>query len=46
MKHHSTYDETGLSAAAIATNVSVKDFYVLIMGNDINMVAPCKNQRC
>jgi hypothetical protein len=45
-KCHSTWDEAGLSATAIATNALVKDFYVIIAGSNVNKVAPHGNQLC
>jgi hypothetical protein len=43
-KRHGTCNEAGLSATAIATNVLVKDFCVVIAGSNVNMVAPRDDQ--
>jgi hypothetical protein len=46
IKHHSACNETGLSATAIATNASVKDFCVVIAGSNVDMVEPWDNELC
>jgi hypothetical protein len=46
MKRHSTCNEAGLSATAIATNAPVKDLCVIIAGSKFDMVAPCNKHHC
>jgi hypothetical protein len=46
MKHHSACNEACVSVTAIATNLLVKDFCVVIAGSNVNMVAPRDNQLC
>jgi hypothetical protein len=46
MKRHSPCNETGLSATAIATYASVKDFCVVMAASDANKVALHDKQHC
>ena len=43
MKHHSAYDEVGLSATAIAINAIVKDFLCRIAASNVDKVTPHGN---
>ena len=43
MKRHSTCNEVGLSATAIAINASVKDFLCHSVASNVDKVAPRGN---